>query len=113
MQAVADSLQERGSQRLNSEQRTAVASVLLRAGGPRPYALFGPPGTGKTVTLVECALQVQRVLVARTLGDCECGLPVRFSSCLRHTQARWFQRGRGKCAPQVQHVKKHHACMHV
>jgi flagellar biosynthesis GTPase FlhF len=54
----AASIQEKGSRQLNSEQRVAVASVLLQAGGPVPYALVGPPGTGKTVTLVECALQV-------------------------------------------------------
>lgn len=52
-------LEELGSQKLNSQQRQAVASVLVGAGGGGlPLALFGPPGTGKTVTLVECALQV-------------------------------------------------------
>lgn len=55
----ADFLEELGSQKLNSQQRQAVASVLVGAGGGGlPLALFGPPGTGKTVTLVECALQV-------------------------------------------------------
>ena len=55
----ADSIQELGAQKLNSQQREAVASVMVGAGGGRfPLALFGPPGTGKTVTLVECALQV-------------------------------------------------------
>ena len=59
LQSKADSLEELGSQKLNSQQRQAVASVLVGAGGgTRPLALFGPPGTGKTVTLVECALQV-------------------------------------------------------
>ena len=45
--SLATSLQERGPQRLNAEQRLAVASVLLGAGGPTPFALWGPPGTGK------------------------------------------------------------------
>ncbi|KAI7838701.1 hypothetical protein COHA_007499 [Chlorella ohadii] len=56
--AAAAGMQERGRQRLNGEQRTAVAAVVCGAGRAYPYALFGPPGTGKTVTLVECALQL-------------------------------------------------------
>ena len=47
-----------GPQRLNDEQRAAVAAVLASASGDVPFALFGPPGTGKTLTLVEMALQV-------------------------------------------------------
>lgn len=57
----ADGISEEGTRVLNLEQRQAVASVLCGAGGGTPFALFGPPGTGKTVTLVECALQVSRV----------------------------------------------------
>ena len=56
---TAEAIQEVGAQQLNAEQRWAVASFLDGAGGSCPYTLFGPPGTGKTVTLVECALQVQ------------------------------------------------------
>ena len=59
MHRKAGFLVELGAQKLNTQQREAVASVLVGAGGGRrPLALFGPPGTGKTVTLVECALQV-------------------------------------------------------
>lgn len=59
LQRKAGFMEELGSQKLNSQQRQAVASVLVGAGGGSlPLALFGPPGTGKTVTLVECALQV-------------------------------------------------------
>ena len=62
VEECAASIRERGDRQLNTEQRIAVASVLLQAGGAVPYALFGPPGTGKTVTLVECALQVLPLL---------------------------------------------------
>ncbi len=57
----ASGIAEEGTRVLNLEQRQAVASVLAGAGGGTPFALFGPPGTGKTVTLVECALQVKCV----------------------------------------------------
>ncbi|KAK9829778.1 hypothetical protein WJX72_007868 [[Myrmecia] bisecta] len=56
--AVASSIRELGAQTLNQEQRAAVAALLCGAGVAAPYALFGPPGTGKTVTMVECALQI-------------------------------------------------------
>ena len=42
--AVAATLKERGKQRLNAEQRSAVAAVVCGAGRAYPYALFGPPG---------------------------------------------------------------------
>lgn len=64
MNACAEGIAEKGSRTLNTEQRLAVASVLAGAGAGVPFALFGPPGTGKTVTLVECALQVKEPLLA-------------------------------------------------
>ena len=48
-----------GSVPLNEEQMHAVATMCRCARGRKPLALFGPPGTGKTVTLVEMALQVR------------------------------------------------------
>ena len=42
--AVAASMEEQGSQRLNAEQRQAVAAVVCGAGRAMPFALFGPPG---------------------------------------------------------------------
>lgn len=42
---------------LNKEQANTVKKVLGCKGAP-PYVLHGPPGTGKTVTLIEIILQV-------------------------------------------------------
>ncbi|KAG7477792.1 hypothetical protein MATL_G00073410 [Megalops atlanticus] len=44
----------------NPEQRAAVQHIVSGVSKPAPYLVFGPPGTGKTVTLVEAIKQVHK-----------------------------------------------------
>jgi len=46
---------------LNERQKAAVCRILSGQCRPCPYLLFGPPGTGKTITVVESILQVSSV----------------------------------------------------
>eukprot|EP00731_Ephydatia_muelleri_P035328 Em0114g12a len=46
--------------RLNLQQRRAVEAIVSVSFRTIPYILFGPPGTGKTVTVVESILQVYK-----------------------------------------------------
>lgn len=42
----------------NPEQKQAIINILNKTAYPAPYILLGPPGTGKTATLVELICQV-------------------------------------------------------
>uniref|UniRef100_F6YN75 RNA helicase n=1 Tax=Ornithorhynchus anatinus TaxID=9258 RepID=F6YN75_ORNAN len=41
----------------NPQQVQAIRNIILDTSRPAPYLIFGPPGTGKTVTLVEAIKQ--------------------------------------------------------
>uniref|UniRef100_A0A7N8WQ20 RNA helicase n=1 Tax=Mastacembelus armatus TaxID=205130 RepID=A0A7N8WQ20_9TELE len=44
----------------NPEQYQAVQHIVAGSSRPAPYVVFGPPGTGKTVTLVEAIKQIEK-----------------------------------------------------
>ena len=45
----------------NEKQMMAVRHIVAGSSGPVPYVVFGPPGTGKTVTMVEAIKQVAKM----------------------------------------------------
>ncbi|XP_051168910.1 putative helicase mov-10-B.2 [Leptopilina boulardi] len=44
----------------NPEQIQAVKRIVGRSSYPSPYLVFGPPGTGKTATIVEAVCQINK-----------------------------------------------------
>lgn len=48
---------------MNKEQLAAVKHIVCGTSRPAPYLVFGPPGTGKTFTLVEAIKQVPMLYI--------------------------------------------------
>ncbi|KAG8931375.1 hypothetical protein FRC02_002809 [Tulasnella sp. 418] len=54
-----DQIQPKNSQlKSNPPQMEAVTAIVNQPQGAPPFVIFGPPGTGKTVTVVEAILQI-------------------------------------------------------
>ncbi|XP_076845743.1 putative helicase mov-10-B.2 [Brachyhypopomus gauderio] len=54
----------------NTEQHMAVCNIVTGASKPAPYLVFGPPGTGKTVTMVEAIKQVVKLIPGARVLAC-------------------------------------------
>nr|XP_006811932.1 PREDICTED: putative helicase MOV-10-like [Saccoglossus kowalevskii] len=54
----------------NTQQVSAVKHILSGSSRPSPYLIFGPPGTGKTVTMVEAIKQVYKSLPGSFILAC-------------------------------------------
>uniref|UniRef100_A0A8C1EWI0 RNA helicase n=1 Tax=Cyprinus carpio carpio TaxID=630221 RepID=A0A8C1EWI0_CYPCA len=55
---------------LNPEQYSAVCNIVAGTSKPAPYLVFGPPGTGKTVTIVEAIKQVEKNIPGACILAC-------------------------------------------
>ncbi|KAM6925346.1 putative helicase mov-10-B.1 [Xenentodon cancila] len=75
----------------NPEQYQAVQHIVAGSSRPAPYLVFGPPGTGKTVTVVEAIKQIEK-----TQASC------RILACAPSNSAADLL-----CSKIIQHVDEH------
>ncbi|XP_070309649.1 RNA helicase Mov10l1 isoform X2 [Odocoileus virginianus] len=78
---------------LNENQKLAVRRILSGDCRPIPYVLFGPPGTGKTVTIIEAILQVFHALPDSRILVCAPSNSAADLVCLRLHESRVLRPG--------------------
>nr|KAF6398975.1 Mov10 like RISC complex RNA helicase 1 [Molossus molossus] len=78
---------------LNENQKLAVRRILSGDCRPLPYVLFGPPGTGKTVTIIEAVLQVYHALPDSRILVCAPSNSAADLVCLRLHESRLLRPG--------------------
>ncbi|XP_065129006.1 RNA helicase Mov10l1 [Paramisgurnus dabryanus] len=75
---------------LNFAQQEAVKQILSGDCRPTPYILFGPPGTGKTITLIETILQVHHHIPGSRVLVCTPSNSAADLICLRLHQSGYL-----------------------
>uniref|UniRef100_A0A8C5TIV5 Mov10 like RISC complex RNA helicase 1 n=1 Tax=Malurus cyaneus samueli TaxID=2593467 RepID=A0A8C5TIV5_9PASS len=78
---------------LNVQQKLAVKRILSGECRPTPYLLFGPPGTGKTVTVIEVILQIHFTLPDSRILVCAPSNAATDLICLRLHQSNLLKPG--------------------
>ncbi|XP_032914988.1 RNA helicase Mov10l1 isoform X2 [Catharus ustulatus] len=78
---------------LNVQQKLAVKRILSGECRPTPYLLFGPPGTGKTVTVIEAILQIHFSLPDSRILVCAPSNTATDLICLRLHQSNLLKPG--------------------
>ncbi|XP_054033811.1 RNA helicase Mov10l1 [Dryobates pubescens] len=78
---------------LNEQQKLAVKRILSGECRPIPYILFGPPGTGKTVTVIEAILQIHYALPDSRILVCAPSNAATDLICLRLHESNMLEPG--------------------